>query len=145
MSQLLDLAGTIGTIIVTFLIVLGVIWHIQSGPDDDIGNALAASRSRSNYPSAEDDLRHRVEDIEEKLDLHRKHIIQVERRLIGAGVIIWALICAGVSFHALGRNDWVPGLCFMAMALSFGAYGLVNVFSTKGSRQIAVNNRRSPT
>jgi hypothetical protein len=134
MSELLGLAGTIGTIVATFLIALGVIWHLQSGPDDGVENALAGPRVRPNQAAVEDDLRRRIEDIEEKLELHRKHFIQIERRLRGAGVIIWALICASVSLYALARNDWVPGLCFLAMAISFGIYGLVNVFSSKGSR-----------
>jgi hypothetical protein len=129
MSHLLDLAGTIGTIVATFLIVLGVIWHIQSGPVDSVESALAGSRSRPTQAAAEDGLRRRIEDIEEKLELHRKHIIQIERRLRGAGTIIWALICAIVSLYAVGKNDWLPGLCFMAMAISFGVYGLVNVLS----------------
>jgi hypothetical protein len=131
MSQLLDLAGMIGAIVVTLIIALGVIWHIRSGPDDDIGNALAAPRTRHNQAAAENDLRRRIEDIEEKLNVHRKHIIRIERRLVGEGVIIWAMICALVSLYALARNDWLPGLCFMAIALSFDIYGLVNVFSNK--------------
>jgi hypothetical protein len=136
MSQILGLAGTIGWIVIFVVVVLVTISPPKLGDlDEDTRKALAASRSRPNQAAAGDDLRHRIVDIEEKLDVHRKHIIRIERRLIGAGVIIWALICALVSVYALGRNDWAPGLCFLAMAISFGIYGLVNVFSTKQSRQ----------
>lgn len=132
MSQVLGLAGTVGTIIITLVVLLVTISPPKvGGLDDDIRNALAASRSRPNQAATDDDLRRRIVDIEEKLDVHRKHIIRIERRLIGAGIIIWALICAGVSLYALARNDWVPGLSFLAMALSFGIYGLVSVFSNK--------------
>jgi hypothetical protein len=144
-TELLDSVGSIVAIMVTFLIVLGVIWRLQSGHDDGIEKELAGPQSRSHQNSPEDDLRHRIDAIEVKLELHRKHIVQTERRLKGAGIIIWALIFAGASLYALGRNDWVPGLCFLAMALSFGIYGLVNVFSSKRSREITVNNHRSPT
>jgi hypothetical protein len=133
MSQLLDLAGTIGTIVATFLIMLGVIWQIQSGSDDEIGNALPAPRTRPNQAAGEDDLRLRIEDIEGVLAAHRNHIVRIERKLRGAGVIIWALICAPVSLYLLAKNDWVPGLCFLAMGISFGIYGLVNVFSSERS------------
>jgi hypothetical protein len=58
---------------------------------------------------------------------HRSFAVFPQRKLRGAGVIIWALICA------LARNDWAPGLCFSSMAISFGIYGLVNVFSSESS------------
>jgi hypothetical protein len=131
MSQLLDLAETIGTVVATFLIVLGVIWHIRSGTGDELRNELARQRRRPNEAAAEDDLRSRIEDVEEKLELHRKHIIRIERRLIGAGVIIFALISALIGSYALVRDDWVPGLCFLVMALAFGSYGLVSVFGNR--------------
>jgi len=136
MSQLLDSAETIVTVAVTFLVVLGVIWRIQGSSDDGIENALLVPRSRSNQDAAGDDLRHRIEDIEKTLGVYRKHIIRIERRLIGAGTIVWALICAVVSLSALARNELVPGLCFLAMAISFGFYGLVKVFSNKSSRHV---------
>jgi hypothetical protein len=131
MSQVLGLAGTIGSIVATFVIVLGVIWHIQSGPDDGIENALATPRSCPNQAGAGDELRRRIEDIEEKLDVHRKYIIRIKRRVRGAGAIIWALICATVSLYALVRDDWVFGLCGLAMALALGTYGAVNVFGSE--------------
>jgi hypothetical protein len=132
MSQLLGLTGTVGTIIITLVIVLVTISPPKlGGLDDDIRHALQALRSRPNLAAAEDELRLRIEDIEVKLEVYRKHIIRIERRVIGAGVIIWALICAIVALYALARNDWIPGLSFLAMALSFGIYGLVNVFSNK--------------
>jgi hypothetical protein len=143
MLQLLDLAGTIGTIVATFVIVLGVIWHIQSGSDDEIADALAAPRSRNNQAVAGDDLRLRIEDIEGVLSAHREHIVRIERKLRGAGVIIWALISALASLYALSKNDWVPALCFLAMALSFGIYGLVNVFSNKAVRGKGMHQERS--
>src|SRR5579864_4190374 len=108
MSHLLDLAGTIGTIVATFLIVLGVIWHIRSGPDDELRNELEAQRRRPDETAVEDDLLSRIEDIEVKLELHRKHIIRIERSLIGAGVILFALISTVVGLYALVRDDWVP-------------------------------------
>ena len=46
MSQIPDLAGTIGTIVVTFLIVLGVIWHIQGDPHESIEKELTRQRRR---------------------------------------------------------------------------------------------------
>jgi hypothetical protein len=129
MSQLLGLAGTIGMIIITLIIILGLISH-----DDDGGNALAAPRSNPNQTASEDDLWRHIGDMEEKLELHRKHITRMERRFRVAGVIVFALISAIVSLYALARNDWVPGFCFMAIALSFGIYGLVNVFSREKGR-----------
>jgi hypothetical protein len=134
MSQLLDSGGTIIWILTTFLIVLGVIWQIQSFPDDDIGKVLAAPQSRPNQAGAGDDLRHRIEDIEKQLDAYRKRIIRIERTLRGGGIIFWALICMVGALYAIGRNDWVPGICFLAMALAFGTYGLVNVFSNEKGR-----------
>ena len=80
-----------------YLIVLGVIWRIESSPEDESGNGLATSRIHPNRIITDDDLHRRLEDIEEKLELHRKHITQIKRRLRGAGVIIFALICASVS------------------------------------------------
>ena len=133
MSQHLGLVETIYAIIGTFFIVWGMNGLIRSGHDDDIENALPAPRSRPDQVVAGDDLRHRIEEFEGKLALHRKHIVRIERRLRGAGVIIWALICAIVALYAFIKGDTVPGLCFLAMAAAFGIYGFVNVFSNERS------------